>query len=372
MDESNSPYREMMDFPNSKVEEGSNVTIELFKTTRQQLFLYCLTFLSCIGGFLFGYDTGVISGALVLICDDFNLNDVQKELIVGITIAGALVSSSCTGVLSDKFGRKPVIMVSSLIFVVGSLLLSIFAVNYTSLIIGRFVVGLGVGAASMVMPLYVCEASPTNIRGAMVTYVNVAITFGQVFSACVDGAFAEVHEGWKWMLGLAAIPAAIQFIGFFFMPESPRWLLENNYVDQGRAVLKSIRNVDDAEEEAQDILIAIRLEKESAFFDEVHGAEEEAPGANQEDGNAGETRTMGKSGGSPPGPSARCCSWSWVSSSSSLSSVGISSTHDPSPGGERVSSSFLTKLCHKPVLRALFVGCCLQAAQQFGGINTVM
>ena len=188
-------------------EEGSSFVADHIYSPRKKksnTYLYCLTALSCIGGFLFGYDTGVISGALVLISDEFNITPVQQELVVGITIAGALISASISGNLSDRYGRKIVIIASSLVFVAGSLLLSIFAENYTFLLLGRFVVGLGVGCASMIMPLYVCEASPTHIRGTLVTYINVAITFGQFFSACVDGAFSTVPEGWKWMLGLVS------------------------------------------------------------------------------------------------------------------------------------------------------------------------
>jgi MFS family permease len=108
-------------------------------------FLFKLTALSCIGGFLFGYDTGVISGALVLMEDRFNLNDVQEELIVGMTLVGALISSIAVGYFSDIYGRKIVIIVSSIFFMVGSFVLSIFAVNYIALLIGRLIVGFGVG-----------------------------------------------------------------------------------------------------------------------------------------------------------------------------------------------------------------------------------
>jgi SP family myo-inositol transporter-like MFS transporter 13 len=192
-------------------------------------FLYYFTILSCIGGFLFGYDTGVISGALILISDEFDLTNTQKELVVSMTVAGALVGAIFAGSFSDSFGRKMVVMVSSLLFVAGSIVLSVFAFGYTWLLVGRFVVGLGVGTASMIMPTYVCEASPAEIRGTMVTYIEVSIAFGQFASSCVDGAFSLMKDSelaWRFMLGLAAVPAALQFFGFMSLPESPRWLLE--------------------------------------------------------------------------------------------------------------------------------------------------
>lgn len=196
--------------------------------TEANFFLYYFTALSCIGGFLFGYDTGVISGALVLIADEFNLDSTQQELVVSMTVAGALVSALFAGMFGDKFGRKPIVMISSIMFTAGSVLLSLIADSYPILLLGRTIVGLGVGASSMILPTYICEVSPADIRGTMVTYFNVSVTFGQFASSCIDGAFSgmSADAGWRWMLGLAAIPAFIQFLCFISLPESPRWLLE--------------------------------------------------------------------------------------------------------------------------------------------------
>lgn len=119
---------------------------------RNNSFVYVLTALSCIGGFLFGYDTGVINGALVLIQDQFDLNEFQEELIVGITVGGAMVSAALAGPASDSFGRKPIILISSLVFVCGAVLMAA-AGDFNTLLIGRFIVGLGVGSASMCMPV---------------------------------------------------------------------------------------------------------------------------------------------------------------------------------------------------------------------------
>lgn len=336
-------------------------------TQKTSIYLYVLTALSCIGGFLFGYDTGVISGALVLIADDFNLSDVQQEFIVGITVGGAFLSSSLVGFFSDRYGRKPIIMASSVIFIIGSLMLSILAVNFTYLLMGRFIVGLGVGAASMIMPLYVCEASSTDIRGSLVTYINVAITFGQFFSACVDGGFAAVPNGWKYMLGFAGIPAAIQFIGFIFMPESPRWLIANDRLDDATVALRLLRSgvisssvqgtqQTQVEDEIQEILASIRVERESElnlenigqvnkveFYDGIYDTSVLDPGncrARMPNRNNNKT-------------------WYYTLCGTPRFTLNR-------------KSSMLSKLLQKTVLRSLFLGCVLQAAQQFGGINTVM
>ena len=113
--------------------------------------------------------------------------------------------------------------------------------SYNALIVGRFVIGLGVGAASTSMPVFVSEASPSEKRGVLVTCVNLAVTGGQFIAACVSGAFISVNQGWRFMVGLAAIPAIIQLIGFIYLPESPRWLLEHDLLDQAVVALRRLR-----------------------------------------------------------------------------------------------------------------------------------
>lgn len=206
-------------------------------------YMYALTILSCIGGFLFGYDTGIISGALIYIQEDFNLDSFSQELVVGITVAGALIASIFSGSISDYFGRKNVILASSLIFLLGAIMMA-FAQQLVGLLCGRFVVGLGVGMASFSMPIYVSEASPAESRGFLVTCINVAITFGQFFSSIVAGTLSDTSGGWRYMLGFAGLPALIQFIGFLYLPESPRWLIENKKIDLAISALQRLRDVD--------------------------------------------------------------------------------------------------------------------------------
>lgn len=139
-------------------------------------------------------------------------------------------------------GRKPAIVVGSTIFGGGAVLMSM-AHNYQVLLLGRFIIGLGVGLASMAVPLYIAEAAPPEARGALVTLNNVFITFGQFVACVVDGVFSKVDypHGWRWMLGLGAIPAAIQFLGFLYLPESPRWLARYKGKEAAGDCLKRIR-----------------------------------------------------------------------------------------------------------------------------------
>lgn len=186
------------------------------RTTEQEPvsdFIYVLTAFSCIGGFLFGYDTGVISGALVQLADKFELSDFEKELVVSMTVAGActcndiiwfvlllyffciVVAAIVAGPMSDIYGRRPVILAASLVFIVGAFLMA-FAESFEVLVVGRFIVGLGVGAASTSMPVFVSEAAEPKTRGMLVTCVNMTITFGQFVAAVISGAFISM-EGIK-------------------------------------------------------------------------------------------------------------------------------------------------------------------------------
>lgn len=209
------------------------------------MFVFVVTLLSAIGGFLFGYDTGIVSGAMVFVKDDFNLDDIWQEIIVSITIVGAWLFSLIAGYIADMFGRKPSILLASVVFTVGSVILGVAPVSPTGkwvLFVGRFIVGAGVGLASMTVPMYIAEVAPTKIRGSLSTLNSCFIAGGQLVASVVAGAFSyDTTDGWRWMLGLAGVPSAIQFIGFMFMPESPRWLVKTGKVDRAREVLRKIR-----------------------------------------------------------------------------------------------------------------------------------
>ncbi|XP_034031726.1 proton myo-inositol cotransporter-like isoform X3 [Thalassophryne amazonica] len=227
-------------------------------------FVYLLTVFSALGGFLFGYDTGVVSGAMLLLKKEMNLSALWQELLVSSTVGAAALSALSGGSLNGWLGRKICILVASFLFVVGSIVLG-FAPDKTVLLVGRIIVGLGIGLASMTVPVYIAEVSPTDLRGQLVTINSLFITGGQFIASVVDGAFSFLsHDGWRYMLGLAAFPAGVQLIGFLFLPESPRWLLQKGRSEEARQVLSKIRGGQNIEEEYNSIKTSIEEEaKES-------------------------------------------------------------------------------------------------------------
>ncbi|XP_076042484.1 proton myo-inositol cotransporter-like isoform X2 [Oratosquilla oratoria] len=209
-------------------------------TPQPSLFIYVLAFFSALGGFLFGYDTGVVSGSMLIIRKEFELSTMWHEMIVSGTIGAAWVAALIGGPLTDMLGRKVCILVASMVFTVGGVLMGV-ADTKELLLVGRIVVGLGIGLASMSVPMFLSEAAPPELRGRLTVTNTVFITGGQFFASVMCGAFASVDNGWRWMLGLGAIPAAIQFIGFLFLPESPRWLLAKGRREDARKVLSRLR-----------------------------------------------------------------------------------------------------------------------------------
>ncbi|KAB7507225.1 Proton myo-inositol cotransporter [Armadillidium nasatum] len=182
-----------------------------------------LTFFSALGGFLFGYDTGVVSGAMLLLRRDFQLTNLWQEIIVSITIVSAWGSSLIGGVLADRLGRKRVILGSSFVFTLGAIVLGL-APNKETLLAGRFIVGLGIGSSSMCVPVYLSEVAPLSIRGRLTVTNTLFITGGQFIASVICGLFGGMDQGWRWMLGIGALPSMVQLVAFFFAPESPRWL----------------------------------------------------------------------------------------------------------------------------------------------------
>lgn len=222
--------------------EISEVVLVAEGGERTTWFIWLLVFCSSISGLLFGYDTGVVSGALVSIGSDLgpeSLSNMQKELVTSSTTLGALLGGLAAGILSDAVGRRPVLGIADVLFIGGAVGQAICHTVW-AMIGTRFLVGWGVGIAACVAPVYIQELSPTRLRGRMVVINVVAITFGQVVAYGIDAGFANIHGGWRWMFGLGTIPAGLQLIFLFFLPESPRILLKRGHVEQARDVLSKI------------------------------------------------------------------------------------------------------------------------------------
>ncbi|KAI0265420.1 general substrate transporter [Gloeopeniophorella convolvens] len=209
---------------------------------RTTWFVWLLVFCSSISGLLFGYDTGVVSGALISIGSDLgpqSLSNLQKELITSATTLGALLGSLGAGILSDVIGRRPVLGIADILFMGGAIGQAVCHTVW-SMIGTRFLIGWGVGVAACVAPLYIQELSPTRLRGRMVVINVVAITFGQVVAYGIDAGFENVSGGWRWMVGLGTVPSGLQLIFLFFLPESPRILLKRGQVEEARAVMSKV------------------------------------------------------------------------------------------------------------------------------------
>ncbi|MFX1498872.1 MAG: sugar porter family MFS transporter [Promethearchaeota archaeon] len=222
-------------------------------------FIYVIAIISGISGMLFGYDTGVISGAINFIKEDFGLISFVEELLVSSVLIGAILGAFLGGELADRYGRRKVIILAAIIFTGGAVGTS-FAPNVTTLIIGRIIVGIAIGIASFVAPLYISESAPPKIRGFLVTFNQLSITIGIVISYLVDFGFSLIR-GWRYMFGLAVIPGIILMIGMWRMPDSPRWLINHGYFDKARNILKKIRNNTNVDDEIQEIKESLNKQK---------------------------------------------------------------------------------------------------------------
>ena len=208
-------------------------------TKKNNAYLYLVCLVAALGGFLFGFDTAVISGTISLVTQDFNLNAVSEGWFVSCALLGCIIGVSFSGKLSDKYGRKIVLILSAVLFL-SSAIGCMLSGSFKALIVFRLIGGLGIGVASMVSPLYISEFAPSRLRGMMVSLYQLALTIGIVV-AYFSNAYLVDHtshsfsseslrtifseEVWRAMLGLGALPAAIFLICLFLVPESPRWLL---------------------------------------------------------------------------------------------------------------------------------------------------
>ncbi|MGB9070575.1 MAG: sugar porter family MFS transporter [Candidatus Acidiferrales bacterium] len=214
-------------------------------------FVYLAAAFAGLGGLLFGYDTGVISGAQLFFATDFSLSTFALEVMVAAGLAGAAVGALVGGRLADRFGRRTLLIFTALIFAVGAVLCAT-AISTAMLFCGRVIVGLGIGLSSGTVPVYISEVSPPDARGWTVSLFQLAITFGILLAYLVDYAFASM-QGWRWMFGLAVVPAAIFALGMFYLPESPRWLVRRGRRDSARAILSRVRDSSDVGAELEDI-----------------------------------------------------------------------------------------------------------------------
>lgn len=281
-------------------------------------FLWMLTFAACISGLLFGYDTGVISGTLVSVRSDLSarpLTTLDKSLITSCTALFALIASPFAGILADKWGRKVVILIADGLFTAGALWQAVTGTVW-GMILGRSIVGLAIGGASLIVPLYISELAPGHIRGRLVTVSLLFITGGQVVAYIVGWGFSTIPAGWRWMVGLGALPAVFQFALLTLMPETPRWLIKAGYEERAKRILEKVYY--DKRHPTEDAVSHTLQAIKSEILQEEHA---------------------------------------------SLASPKSSSILPP---------TFSSLLFHPPHARALAIACLLQGLQQLCGFNSLM
>ena len=199
---------------------------------------------AALGGLLFGYDTGVISGAILFITKDFSLSTRLQEFTISVVLLGCIAGSAVAGTIADAIGRRLTLFTAGIIFLAGALA-SAFTPDEPVLLAGRFIVGIGIGFSSVVAPLYISEVSPAAVRGALVSLYQFAITVGILGAYLIDYAFA--HAGlWREMLGFAVVPSLVLIVGMIFMPESPRYLFKVGHDSRARDELQRITDDLDA------------------------------------------------------------------------------------------------------------------------------
>lgn len=208
--------------------------------------------ITALGGLLFGYDTGVVSGVLLFLHIDFgSLSSLDKELVTSLLLVGAMVGALFAGRVSDRIGRRPTVLITAVVFIVG-VLGAALSPSFVFLVVMRFVIGVAVGSASMVVPLYIGEAAPPQIRGALVSFNQLAITSGILISYLVDYGLSS-SGNWRLMFALATVPAGALFVGMLFQHESPHWLIAQGREDQARTVLRRVRASSDIEAEIDEV-----------------------------------------------------------------------------------------------------------------------
>lgn len=224
------------------------------------LWLYIIAIVASLGGLLSGYDTGVISGALLFINETWDLSDSLQGIVVSSVLIGAVIGAATNGILADMFGRKKVIMATAVIFIIGSILCGL-APNVYVLIISRIFVGLAVGIVNFVIPLYLSEVAPKALRGTLVSLYQWAITAGILFSYFINAAFAQAIYSWRWMLLAGVLPGVVLLVGMSFMSDTPRWLISKNKDKDAEKVLKKIEPDVNVEDEIKEIKQTLKLDE---------------------------------------------------------------------------------------------------------------
>jgi MFS transporter, SP family, arabinose:H+ symporter len=216
------------------------------------VYVYVISIIAALGGLLYGFILGVVSGAGPFFTEAFKLTPDQVGLVVGNVDIGGMFGALFAGVLSDRFGRKKILILTAVLFAFSGVLTAL-ATSLAALIIGRLVGGFAVGA-SLVSALYIAEVAPAKVRGFLVTLVQFGIVIGILLTYVTNWMLVDIGpDNWRWMFGVGIIPAAVFLFGLFFVPESPRWLAQKGMVDKALDILTRIGGDSHARSELREI-----------------------------------------------------------------------------------------------------------------------
>jgi SP family arabinose:H+ symporter-like MFS transporter len=253
----------------------------MVEQSSQLKYVIWLSVVASLGGFLFGYDTAVISGTVDQVSSQFNLDDIKTGWYVGCALLGSITGVLFAGSLSDLLGRKIIMMLSALLFTVSAIGCTV-AGDINQLVVARIIGGIGIGVASVVSPLYIAEISVARLRGRFVSLYQLAITIGFLGAYLANFGLLEYSESlaersisaglygkifaselWRGMLGMETIPALLFLIALFFIPESPRWLIVKDYDDKALIILRKIYGEEEADVQVVNVRNLISKETKS-------------------------------------------------------------------------------------------------------------
>lgn len=228
-------------------------------------YLYFICFVASIGGLMFGFDTAIIAGAIPFIQPYFKWNELQLGWGVSSLLAGAIIGAFGSGFLTDKFGRKKILIIVALFFALSCTLTALASTSIT-FILARLIGGLAVGAVSVLSPMYIAEVSPPNKRGMLVAFYQFSIVLGVISSYSLNYSLHDVYNNWRWMFATGVFPSLLFFIGLFFIPESPRWLYLAGHKEKSLRILERIGGKDLAKNEIREISESIRESSKKIYL----------------------------------------------------------------------------------------------------------
>ena len=232
-------------------------------------YIVAISFISALGGYLFGFDFAVISGALPFLRTTFGLTPVLEGFLTGSLALGCMLGCLIAGSLAERYGRRPGLMTAAIVFALSSVGMAL-SNSLTVFIVMRFAAGIGVGMASMLSPMYIAEISPAAVRGRNVAINQLTIVIGILVTNLVNYMLADNGDNaWRWMFGLGAVPSVLFLLGVIWLPESPRWLMQVNRREQARRVLGKIGDANFAEHTVDDIKRSLVAGKQNAASSSV-------------------------------------------------------------------------------------------------------